>query len=61
MRGLRNNPKKKEARSLVPEFEDSEDEIIAKVGETVKMPCSVKNLGDNVVSVFSFIINSFLW
>lgn len=59
VRGLRNSPRKKDARNLMPEFEDTEDEIIARVGETVKIPCSVKNLGENVVSD-SFCPNNFL-
>lgn len=48
---------KREIRNDSVEFEDTEEEVVAGVGETVKLRCSVNNLGDNVVSYFDYNYN----
>lgn len=39
------------------EFKDTEEEVVASVGDSVKLPCSVNNLGDNVVSYCDYNYN----
>jgi hypothetical protein len=39
-----------QAVSKAVEFDDTDDEVMAEMNETVTLQCAVKNLGNNIVS-----------
>lgn len=57
-KSVRYNGRKKETHVVdkAIEFDDTEDEVLANVGETVTLQCAVKNLGNSIVSRVYFVV-----